>query len=183
MTGGGEGEGTERPGFLLPCLGASSRVRLAAPRPKLPQLHSRMTMTPHDSPHTVRPAPAHGGEQGTVIEVEDLTKRYGSLTAVRRHILRRRRRRGIRHTRPQRRGQDYHAGVHRGPDRADFRPHDGAGHGDTPGLGAHPRAHRRSAPGLRLLRPPHAQGDTRTLRPVLPTKRTLRGIARHGGPG
>ena len=39
-------------------------------------------MTPHDSPHTAQPAPAHGGEQGTVIEVENLTKRYGSLTAV-----------------------------------------------------------------------------------------------------
>ena len=39
-------------------------------------------MAPHPDSATSRPVPAPGGERGTVIEVDMLTKRYGSLTAV-----------------------------------------------------------------------------------------------------
>ena len=39
-------------------------------------------MTPHPDSSASRPAPANGGERDAVIEVDKLTKRYGSLTAV-----------------------------------------------------------------------------------------------------
>ena len=39
-------------------------------------------MIPHPNSSTSRAAPAPGGERDTVIEVDGLTKRYGSLTAV-----------------------------------------------------------------------------------------------------
>ena len=179
-----ERSGQAGPDFCYHVLARPLARGPTASRPKRPQPHFRMTMTPHDSPNTAQPSPPRARRRtGHRYRSGEPDQAVRQPHRRRRHILRRRRRRGVRHTRPQRRGQDYHAGVHRGPDRADVRPHDGAGHGDTPGLRAHPRAHRRSAPGLRLLRPPHAQGDTRTLRPVLRTKRTLRGIARHGGPG
>ena len=41
-----------------------------------------MISHPHPDSSTSRPVPASGGERDTVIGVENLTKRYGSLTAV-----------------------------------------------------------------------------------------------------
>ena len=60
------------------------------------------------------------------IEVEDLTMTYGNLRAVDGVSLDRRGGRVRRHPRPQRRGQDDHAGDHRGPPQAGQRRRSGS---------------------------------------------------------
>ena len=108
-------------------------------------------MIPHPNSSTSRAAPAPGGERDTVIEVDGLTKRYGSLTAVDDISF------GVRDGEvfgilgPNGAGKTTTLECVEGLDRADVGPDRGAGLGLATRLRQDARAHRRAAPGLRLL--------------------------------
>ena len=103
-----------------------------------------------------------------VIDVRHLYKRYGDTVAVDDVLVQRAARRDLRDPRPERRGQDHHGGVRRGPARSRPGNDQRARPGPAPGPGRADPAGRRAAAGQPAAGPAAGGRGARAQQRVLP---------------